>query len=64
VEDTGRNSVTPSTIPRIIARNASDIIALSVLIDPAQKRVLLAYSSLCGNRKKHQNTGCLAPALR
>src|SRR3981189_2178678 len=57
VEDTGRNSVTPSTMPRITALTASDIMMWSVLgvvrYDRYQpeSRVLLAYSPHCRNRK-------------
>jgi hypothetical protein len=36
----------------------------SAVIERSQKsRVLLAYSSPCRNRKKRQNTGCLARLL-
>jgi hypothetical protein len=61
VEETGRNSVMPSTMPRITARTASDIMMWSIFAAKA------AFFSLIRNRpaiaKKHQNTGCLVRPL-
>ena len=50
VDDTGRNSVTPSIIPRSTARSVSDII--DPIHDCRQNAALLAYSAAARNCKK------------
>src|SRR6267154_6390047 len=64
VEDTGRNSVTPSMMPRITARTASDIMIKSAVIERSQKAGFFSpirpHAAIAKNR---QNTGCLARLL-
>jgi hypothetical protein len=49
--------VTPSTMPRITALIASDIMIWSVMIDIDRKsRAFLAYSPLCRNRKSSRRS--------